>query len=122
MAGPGKIENLTPFQKGNEIGKLGGRPKGVSLTTLLQRAIDAPLEMKNKQTGEVEKKPTSEWLMAVMVREALKGDRSLIKEVWDRLEGKPLQKIETESKVAMDFSTMTDEQLKTAIEAMKNNE
>lgn len=120
MANP---QNLRPFQKGNQAGVGHGRPKGSkSLTQLLQKALDIPLTLKNSQTGQHEEKLTSEWLIAVMVREALKGNKYHIQEIWDRTEGKPLQTVESQQTIDLDMSALTDAQLAMIIERGKIDE
>lgn len=115
-------ENLKPFKKGNQAGKGHGRPKGSkSLTTVLKIAIQQPLTLKNN-AGKPEKKIITEWLAAVMIREALKGSHKHIKEIWDRTEGKPLQTIATHESKEIDASTLTDEQLNRIIEKVGLNE
>lgn len=110
-------QNLTPFKKGHTMSKGHGRPKGSkSLTTILKHALEMPLTLKNNQSGKHEKKPTSEWLVAVMVREALKGDKTHMREIWDRVEGKPLQTVSSQETIELDLSTLTDEQLDRLIE------
>lgn len=111
------LQNLKPFQKGNQASKGHGRPKGSkSLTSILKNALEKPITLKNKQTGKVEKKATTEWIVAVMIREALKGDHKHIREIWDRVEGKPLQMISSSETIEIDLSTLTDEQLYKIIE------
>lgn len=110
------LDNLKHFKKGNQASKGYGRPKGSkSLTTVLNIAIQQPLTLKNN-TGKLEKKITTEWLVSVMIREALKGSHKHLKEIWDRTEGKPLQTIATHESKEIDASTLTDEQLNRIIE------
>ena len=44
------------------------------------------------------------------------------KEICDRVEGKPMQTIQTESKVELDLSTLTDEQLERQFERITKND
>jgi hypothetical protein len=112
MAG---IDNLTPFKKGHKLSQGIGRPKGSkSLSTLLQKALTEEVTYKNKD-GKTEKKQVSEWLIAAMIRDALKGNINHIREVFDRIEGKPLQTIDSKETIGIDLSTMTDEQLERLI-------
>lgn len=87
-------QNLTPFKPGNKAGVGHGRPKGKSLTTLLRKAIEAKLTLKNSQTGFLEAKKTKEWLIMSLVRDGVKGDLSTIKFIFETLEGKAIQRTE----------------------------
>lgn len=63
-----------------------GRANGAkSLITILRKALDEPLTLNNSQTGKPENKLTSEWLIAVTVREALRGDKTHMREIWERI-------------------------------------
>lgn len=102
------------FKKGNKAAEGYGRPKGKSLTTILQEAMDKEVTVKG------ETKLTSEWLVAIGIKNALQGDFRYFKEIYDRLEGRPLQSIETQSKMEVDLSTLSDEQLDRQIDRLFN--
>jgi hypothetical protein len=114
------LKNLRPFEKGHKRTPNAGRPKGSkSLTTILREIINEPIERIDKKTGLKDVKPTSEWLMSVMVRDALKGDLRAIREILDRLEGRPTQKINQITTIdfkSMDLSSLSDEQLQKLLE------
>lgn len=115
-----RLKNLTPFEKGHKRTPNAGRPKGSkTLTTILKSIMDEPLERIDKKTGLKDVKPTSEWLMGVMVRDALKGDLRAIREILDRLEGRPLQKINQVTTLdfkSMDLSSLSNEQIEKLLE------
>lgn len=119
---PNCRDNLKPFQKGNKAGVGHGRPKGKSLTTRFQEAMDLPLALKNKNTGEKETKETAEWFVADGIKRALSGDFRYWKEIKDTLDGRPVQKIVSDTKVDLDLGTLTDKQLNEQIDRMMNNE
>lgn len=114
------LKNLRPFEKGHKRTPNAGRPKGSrSLTTILREIIDEPLERIDKKTGLKDVKPTSEWLMSVMVRDGLKGDLRAIREILDRLEGRPLQKINQVTTLdfkSMDLSSLSNDQIEKLLE------
>jgi len=89
-----KEENLKPFKKGNQAAKGHGRPRGKSLTKILEEAIEKELTFKNRENGQSETKTTAEWLVASLIRDALKGDNIARNQILDRLEGKPIQRQE----------------------------
>ena len=111
------MKNLKHFQPGNPGG---GRPKGSkSLTKILKEALEKDLALKDSKTGIVETKQISEWLVAAMVRDGIKGDLKAIREIYDRIEGKPLQKVNNVTSLDLsniDLSSLTDEQIQKLID------
>ena len=92
MNNPNATDNLKPFKKGNDPRRnLEGRPKGSrSLTVVLREIIEADKGQLNGK--EVD---GAVLLMATLYKKAIKdGDLASIREILDRLEGKPLQKTE----------------------------
>jgi hypothetical protein len=67
-----------PFQKGRS-GNPNGRPKGVSLTTIIREVLAKP-DKKHGTRGDA--------LIAVAERRARKGDFRFFKEIIDRNDGK----------------------------------
>jgi len=117
---PNCRDNLKPFQKGNKAAVGNGRPKGKSLTTLLQEALDAPLSF--KVDGKKQTKTAAEWIATRAITRAVNGDFKYFKEIKDSLDGRPLQKIVQDTKVDIDLGTLTDEQLAAQIDRMMNYE
>lgn len=111
MANP---QNLKPFKKGNQASKGHGRPP--SLKSLFRKKLDEFREVKNKKTGKIEKRLTDDLFAEVGVSKALSGDFRFWKEIKDTVDGKPLQTIESQERIEVDFSTLTDEQLDRIIE------
>lgn len=73
-----------PGQSGNPK----GRPKGLSITTLLHQLLDKLAPGTQLSIAEA--------LTNVAVREAMKGDFRFFKEIWDRVDGPVAQKLEVE--------------------------
>lgn len=108
-------KNLKPFPKGNKASVGHGRPKGSrTLTNILREALDQEIPFKNKDTGAVEKKQVSELIVASLIKNAVKGDIRHAREILDRLEGKPMQSIESHTRLDltnMNLSSLSNEQL-----------
>lgn len=80
------------FKEGNEVGKLGGRPKGaLDFKTKFENFI-TKLAENNKLTPE----EVDEQLFAVAYKKAKEGDYAFYRDIHDRLYGKPVQKNETD--------------------------
>jgi hypothetical protein len=77
---PPKEHQWKPGQSGNP----GGRPKGESITATLRRLLEQ--EHNGKSVQEI--------LAEKVLREALSGKYSFVKELLDRLDGRPNQKVE----------------------------
>jgi len=75
---PPVAHRFTPGQSGNPA----GRPKGRSVTAILRKVIDA---------NDYE---LAERLVRTLVDRALKGDYRCMKEIWDRIDGKPTRTTE----------------------------
>lgn len=87
------------FKKGNQYGKLGGRPKGtVNVTDALRRVIERDFESVDPFSKEKAVAPVRDWVAISLLGKALKGDVAAIREVMDRLDGKALSKVEVTGK------------------------
>jgi hypothetical protein len=73
------------WQKG-QSGNPAGRPKSALLSDVLRKKL-------NEQLPDNNDKSISEKIAEKLIELALQGDISAIKEVFDRTEGKPLQKV-----------------------------
>jgi len=97
------------FAEGNEIGKLGGRPKGSrDFYTDFKEAI---LSIKDKNTGEALDEIK---IIKIGLEKMLKGDarfEGLYKDLLDRVYGKPKQTIESRTEATV---TITEEDKKKA--------
>lgn len=116
------IENLKPAEPGNKRAVGHGRPRGKSLSTLLKEAMEAPLTLLDKETKKQETKTTAEWIAKRAVLRALQGDFKYFKEIKDSIDGRPIQKIVSDTKVDLDLSTLTDDQLNKQIERLLKDE
>jgi hypothetical protein len=93
MAWPNKA---TQFQKGKS-GNPGGKAKGtVSLTATLRRMLEEPLEYQPDKADMTR----AEAVCYAMIREAIKGKHLAQREIFDRIEGKPLQRHEVDGEEA----------------------
>jgi len=75
MVNPRSLENLKPFPKGKS-GNPGGRPAGVSLSSLLRDILEADDHAKARE------------LATAVVQRAIDGDAHATRLVFERLEGK----------------------------------
>lgn len=80
----GRTENLKPFKPG-QSGNPGGRPKGTSITTILNRKLD--------ELDPDDGKSRAEKVAEVIVREALAGDYRFVDMLLNRTEGKIADKV-----------------------------
>lgn len=98
-----KTSNLKSFKKG-ESGNPKGRPKGQSLTSILQDAVDRKISKTDPLSGLKKKVTISKALAYSVISKGLKGDIKAINMIFDRLEGKPKQSIEMDG----DLNTNTN--------------
>jgi len=88
-------KNLYPYSfKKGQSGNPKGRPKGAkgtkTVTGYMQELLDCKIDTgKNHFTLDGEKVPVSKVLAIKIIMGAIEGDNSKIKELLDRLEGKP---------------------------------
>lgn len=112
------LKNLILYKKGHNTPGT-GRPKGSkSLTTILKDMIEKDLTLTNKETGVKETKSTQEWIIASMVRDSVKGNFKATREIFDRIEGKAVQKVNTVTTLDltnMNLSSLTTEQIERLI-------
>lgn len=82
---PGPADHLRAHQwKKGQSGNPGGRPKGESITATLRRLLEQ--EHNGKTIQEI--------LAERVIREAISGKYSFAKELLDRVDGRPAQKVE----------------------------
>jgi hypothetical protein len=81
----GPADHLRQYQwKKGQSGNPNGRPKGESITATLRRLLEQ--EHNGRTVQEI--------LAEKVIREALSGKYNFAKELFDRVEGRPAQKIE----------------------------
>lgn len=99
----GKTENLRPFKPG-QSGNPGGRPKGTSITAILNRKLE--------ELGD-DGKSRAEKIAEVIVREAESGDYKFVDMLLQRTEGKIPDKVV--SLTPADVKEMSDEELESVV-------
>ncbi|MGI8642291.1 MAG: DUF5681 domain-containing protein [Pyrinomonadaceae bacterium] len=86
-----RLANLRPFQKG-QSGNPNGRPKSAMLSDALRRKmLDA--------MPDASEKTVADGIADALIKQALNGEVSAIKEVFDRTEGKVSQRIDADVNV-----------------------
>jgi hypothetical protein len=86
-------------------GNPNGRPKGkknvsTQLRDIVEQNADIIFDIFGKEIPpKFKSRMTSEIIALQLVARALRGDRRAINDIMDRLEGKPVQKTETEMRV-----------------------
>lgn len=78
------------FKKGNVVSKLGGRPKGsgISITTEIKNKLEEIPQLKNNPEN---KKTYLQLIIERILKEAVMGNDKMIKEIWNYIDGKPLE-------------------------------
>jgi len=87
-----QLANLRPIKKG-EVRNPHGRPKKeVCITSIINEMLTEQANIKDKNGVRVEKTWLQLYSEAVL-RHAIKGNSTAIKEIWDRIDGKQSQDI-----------------------------
>lgn len=106
------------FNKG-ESGNPNGRPKGArSLSTILRAMLEEEIEI--TVDGKKEKKQFQDVIIRKLIKKANDGDLRAIQEIFNRIEGKPQDKIDlttmgeklthpVQEVIVRDFSTKKNE-------------
>jgi hypothetical protein len=106
-----------PGQSGNPAGK----PKGIEHSkTRLQRLLKLTEKMQNPVTGELEDFSVMEQIDMIMISQARKGNLKAVRELLDRLEGRPTVSVESTGEITHKYEDMTDEQLDAVIKARQD--
>jgi len=91
-------EDLIPFKPG-QSGNPNGRPKGsLNTATRLRRLLDITQNLKNPITETIEGFTVLEQIDMKLIMKAKEGDLASIKEMYDRLEGKPQSSVDLTTK------------------------
>jgi len=87
-------EHLNQFKPG-QSGNPKGRPKGVrNLSTILREMLEQEVPI-TTEDGKVERKKLQEILVRKLINQAVKKENlKAIQEIFDRVEGKPVQRVE----------------------------
>jgi hypothetical protein len=121
--GTGRIENLRPWAKGVS-GNPGGRPKSTPISDLLRELLEQP------RPNDPDKRPYAKVIAESLLERASKGDLQAVREIADRVEGKPAQSVsvvteecaacrEAADEWRRQLASMTDEQLKILSESLE---
>jgi len=81
---------MAKFQKG-QSGNPGGRPKGKSITALLEKYLKG-------KDGEIEGKTRKQALIEKLTEMGLDGNMIALKYIIDRIDGKPTEHVKAEVK------------------------
>jgi hypothetical protein len=85
-------QNLKPFPAGDAHPRKGGRPKGSkNLTTLLQKYLKTKAEVEHPTSGKKVKVAMQDVIAMKLIDLAQSGNIKAIAQIWDRIEGKPMQ-------------------------------
>ncbi len=91
------MSGLIPFEKGVS-GNPKGKPKGsLNSKTIITKLLEIDVDAKSL-TDEAVKVTAHEAIWLKTLKQAMEGDEKARRDIYDRLEGKPLQKVETETK------------------------
>lgn len=105
-------QNLILIEKGSKIGRLGGRPKGSqSFSNLLNKMLDAKVhkEIIHPLDGRKGNFTAREIMLLNLIQHALEGDIKATEKIMDRIEGKPVQKVETHDNNQEEWDKLMDE-------------
>jgi len=90
-----RLANLIPFKEG-ESGNPSGRPKGSkNLSTILKEMLEAEIDV--VVDGKKEKKAFKDVIIRKLIQKANNGDLRAIREIFDRVEGKPKETVNLQS-------------------------
>ena len=96
---PRSLKNLRPFKPG-QSGNPAGRPKKLPISDCLATLLEMPIEESERKKLKLPQGATNAHAIAiVLIRLACKGDLRAIKEILDRVEGKPGTRIESQDDV-----------------------
>jgi len=71
--------------------------KETDLRASLERVLKMPISLINEHTQVVEERLVTDWISIALTAQAMKGNIQAIREIWDRIEGKPAQKMSIEN-------------------------
>lgn len=96
MARKGGNPDITKYSwKPGQSGNPKGRPPGArNITTNLKELLELEIETVDPLTDEKIVMPVAAILNARLVRSALDGSEKAIREIYDRIEGRPKQKLD----------------------------
>ena len=90
------VDDMKKYRfKPGESGNPNGRPKGSrNITTNLKELLEIEIETEDPLSEEKTSMPVAALLNARLVRSALDGSEKAIREIYDRIEGRPKQKLD----------------------------
>jgi len=84
------LQNLIPARKGEPSRNPAGRPKGAKgIAATLNKYLKCKIEAKNPFTRTLENLTAAQIIALQLISKAIKGELPAIKEIYDRLEGRP---------------------------------
>ena len=98
MPNPPKEHRFKEGQSGNP----NGRPKGISLTTILKKYLNKEIDFTDPIEAKKVKKRIGDVIILKLLANAIKGDDRAIKEILERVDGKitqPLQNLGEGTKI-----------------------
>lgn len=109
-------------EKGDPAQPGAGRPVGsISAKTRLKKLLASQLKRRNPLTDQEETITIGEHIDLALMVKALGGDVAAYREITDRVDGKVVQKVETEDVSKPKITPMSEAQLKALNKAFGNN-
>jgi hypothetical protein len=119
----GCIQNLKPWPKGVS-GNPGGRPRKAPLSDVLTEMLQSSC------TDDPAKRTYAEVIAEMLLKRACNGDIQAVREIADRVEGRPAQRVsvvteecstcrEASDEFRRELESLTDEQLKILSETLE---
>lgn len=106
-----KPENLKPPWKPGQSGNPKGKKKGtLAAKTILREFLAVESGSKHPKTGQ--KLNCYQHALLACIKKAMNGDLSSLKEIIDRLEGKPNQKVDITERKPDELETLSERELR----------
>lgn len=96
MVNKKSLENLKPFEKGNNKNPIGRIQGSRNRSTIARKWLEAFEQVKNPITGEIDSLSQEDIITLAMIKKARKGDSQAYRALMDSGFGAPKQEIKTE--------------------------
>ena len=113
--------NLKPPWKKGQSGNPKGRPRKKHITDELLLLLKQKITLKNPLNKQDEEKTIKEHLSTIILAKGLSGDMRAIRELLDRVEGKPEQEV-TNINIDTNIDTMTEIQIDEELKQIEEEE